>query len=359
MLKQVQQLLGKKTTFAIDDLNNRIIELDKANVELESAGAKARSGSRASTGLSNSGASSDLIFLFQTKLRDLGLLDPIIEGNVSKPFGPVAKTSGVIDMDTRNALCEFCKLTELAFDEYALTASQLEKLESATPDTFLPVEFEKKAGDDADTLLAKRVLRYMRAKGYWIARSPNMYNIAYVEGMNSDATLNPDAANEWNDRRLIIQIQKGGKPKLVVNDQATTEPGRFYTIEKPLNKAGAARMAFGQYKAWMMGKHQGWQPALVQRGLLRVHRDGNKNFKRDGADLVDIGTAFGVNQHSTAPGQLPTLVGKYSAGCLVGRNYDSHLAFLKILAKDARYQLNNGYMFVSAVIAGDDLIKTT
>lgn len=359
MLKQVRQILGDKNTFPIDDLNRRIIGLDKSNIELESSGTQSRgAASRSGAGLSDSGASADLVNLFQSKLLNLGLLDPIFEGDAAKPFGPSAKTSGVIDMDTRNALAEFCKLTGLTFDEYALTASQLEKLDAVSPDTFLPVEFDAKPGDDTNTLLAKRVLRYMRAKGYWIARSPNMYNIAYVEGMNSDGTLNKDLANEWNDRRLVIQIQKGGRPKMVVNDQATTEPGKFYT-DNPLNKAGAARMAFGQYKAWMMGKHQGWQPALVQRGLLKVHRDGNKNYVRDGADVIDIGSVFGVNQHSTSPGQLPAVVGKYSAGCLVGRNYDSHQAFLKILAKDVRYQLNNGYMFVSCVIAGDNLIKTT
>lgn len=351
MLKETQKILGRKKTFAIDDLNERIVQLDKTNVEM-AGGARSRSGGPA---MSGANASAQLVTLFQTKLVALGLLDPIIEGSQSQPFGPVAKVTGIIDMDTRNALCEFSKLANVPFDDYALTGTQLEKLESSTPDTFLPVQFENVPGDDAPTLLAKRLLRAMRSRGYWIARSPDMYNIVYVEGMNSDGLLNPDAPNEWNDRRFVINIGKGGKPRLLVNDQATTEPGRYYTVEKPLNAKGAARIAFGQYKAWMRGKHQGWQPALVQRGLLRVHRDGNKNFKRDSADFIDIGDTFGVNQHSTAEGQLPILVGKYSAGCLVGRNYDAHLAFLALLEKDVRYQLNNGYMYMSAVLAGDKL----
>jgi hypothetical protein len=175
-----------------------------------------------------------------------------------------------------------------------------------------------------------------------------------VEGMNADGTLNKDTPNEWNDRRFVIQISKGGKPKMLVNEQATTEPGRFYT-ENPLNTNGAARIAFGQYKAWVMGKHQGWQPALVHRGRLRVHRDKLKNYVRDASDPIDIGTDFGINQHSTSPNQTPELVNKHSAGCLVGRNYEAHLAFLKLLTKDVRYDLNKGYMFVSAVIAGTDM----
>ena len=334
-----KKILGKRHAITIDEIN--LIETDRAN---ESA-----SQSRGGT-LSLAGE-------FQTRLTRLGLLDPVFGGDAATPFGPLDRVSGIIDGDTRNALFEFCKISGIKYDDTSLTGTQLEAMDKAKPETFLPIEFDNKSTDDAHTRLAKRVLRYMRAKGWWIARSPEMYNIVYIEGMNSDGNLNSDAFDQWNDRRLVIQIQKGGKPLMVINDQATTEPGKFYTAH-PLNPHGAARIAFGQYKAWMVGKHQGSQPALVQRGLLRVHRDLDKNGKRNSSDPIDVGDWFAINQHTTSQTVVPELVGKFSAGCLVGRRYNSHMTFLRELKKDVRYQLNNGYLFVSAVIPGDDLMRT-
>lgn len=300
----------------------------------------------------NQGVAIDL----QTKLCDLGILDPTFDGSATVPFGPTIKGDGRVGLNTRNALFEFCRLNRILYTDGLLTLEQLRYLHQASTDKLLPVEFANKATDDAPTRLAKRVLRYMRRKGYWIARSPNAYNIVYVEGMNEDGTLNTDEFNQWNDRRLVINILPGGKPKLVVNHTGTTEPGDYYTM-RPLNPNGAARIAFGQYKAWVDGLHQGWQPALVQRGLVRVHRDLNKNGKRNSSDPIDIGATFGVNQHTTSRTKTPDVVGPYSAGCLVGRRWDSHETFLSTVLKDYRYQMNKGYLFVTAVVAGDDLAK--
>lgn len=336
----LQNLLGKQSAITIDEFNLRETGLVP---EITTA--------------SRGGATLSLAGEFQTRLVGLGLLDPVFGGDATTPFGPVSKVSGLLDGETRNALFEFCKISGIKYDDTLLTGTQLEAMDKAKPETFLPIEFDNKSTDDAPTRLAKRVLRYLRAKGYWIARSPEMYNIVYVEGLNSDGSLNSDTFDQWNDRRLVIQIQKGGKPLLVINDQGTTEPGKFYT-QNPLNPQGAARIAFGQYKAWMVGMHQMKQPALVQRGPVRVHRDLDKNGKRNSSDPIDIGDWFGINQHSTSPTLVPDLVGKFSAGCLVGRRYNSHLAFLRVVKKDVRYLLNNGYLFVTTVIPGDDLVRT-
>lgn len=291
---------------------------------------------------------------FQTRLVRLGLLDPQFSGSLTTPFGPSETVSGAIDGETRNALLEFCKISNIPYDDQSLTGTQLEAMDNAAPDKFLPIQFETKAGDDPSTRFAKRVLRYMRDKGYWIARSPNMYNIVYVEGVNEVGKPNDDAHDRWNDRRLVIQIQAGGKPVLVVNDEATTEPGRFYT-QNPVVAQGAARIAFGQYKAWVVGLHGGKQPALRQAGTIRVHRDLNKDAKRSASDPMDVGDLFFINQHTTSETLTPELVGKFSAGCLVGRRYRSHMTFLATVKKDVRYQRNNAYMFVTAIIPGDDL----
>lgn len=291
----------------------------------------------------------------QTRLCDLGLLDPTIGGDAETPFGPVAKGDGKLGLNSRNALLEFCKIAGIKYLDRHITLDVAKKLLEAEAETFLPIQWDDDRKDDAPTRLAKKVLRFMRHKGYWLARSPRMHNIIYIEGVNSDGTANADTFNEWNDRRMVVRIAPGGKPELLVNDQATTEPGAYYT-KKPMNPQGAARLAFGQYKAWVDGLHQGKQPALVQRDLLRVHRDLNKDGKRSATDPMDVGKTFGVNQHTTSKNKIPDFVGPFSAGCLVGRRYQYHLIFLKTVKKDVRYLTNKGYMFMSAVLAGDEFL---
>jgi len=290
----------------------------------------------------------------QTRLCDLGILDPEIGGDMATPFGPISKGDGIIGANSRAAIFEFCRLANLNYIEKQLTVNVLQALVTAQPETFLPIEFGNASDDTASTRLAKRILRYMRTKGYWIARSPRMCNIVYVEGMNADGTLNPDTFNHWNDRRIVFRIASNGRPEMLVNDQATTEPGSHYTWH-PLNPNGAARIAFGQYKAWVVGMHNNVQPALVQREKVRLHRDLNRDGFRSKNDPIDIGKTYGINQHSTRPGAPPEFVDSYSAGCFVGRRWDWHLSFLNIVKQDERYQQNRGYLFISTIIPGDDL----
>lgn len=95
--------------------------------------------------------------------------------------------------------------------------------------------------------LASRIISYMKAKNYIVFSGSKNYNLVYVEGMNEDETLNNDAPNEFNDRRIVIEVVNN-IPKIVNHWLATTEPGNYYTYH-PLNHDGAARIAFGQYKA--------------------------------------------------------------------------------------------------------------
>ncbi len=287
-------------------------------------------------------------------LCELGLLDPNCIGDVNTPFHPDCSTDPVLGKDTRTAIKNYCLLAGIEFNDSLIMANLPDRLNSTDPVTFLPVEFADAAGDDSDIRLAKRVLRYMRDQGYWIARGPNMYNIVYVEGMDVDGKTNDNAFDRWNDRRLVIQIKQGGKPLLVLNNLCATEPGLYYTMN-PLNPAGAAHLAFGQYKAWVVGLHKGSTPALVQRAELRFVRDSNKNGLRDTDDLVDIASSNGLNQYSLAERVTPEMVGKYNAGCLVGNNYENHLAFIDRIKTDSRYEANAGYLFMSTLIDGKAL----
>ncbi len=289
----------------------------------------------------------------RAKLCSLGLLDPIITGDAQTPFKPTADGFESME-DTITAQREFCRARGYDFDKETLTKALLTALVNASEDDLFPIQLTEKESDNADTRMAKAVLHQMQQEGYWIARSPNMYNIVYVEGMNPDGTANDNKMDEWNDLRLVIRIAEGGLPELMAKDVCTTKPGQFYT-QNPLNPEGAALVALGQYKAWTIGQHQGRLPALVQRGPLRLHRDSNKNGRRDASDHIDIGNHFGINQHGTGTTTLPEKVGKYGAGSFVIQDNARHLAFMDLVKNDMRVKGNEGYLFVGTVMAAEGI----
>lgn len=185
-----------------------------------------------------------------------------------------------------------------------------------------------------------------------LSQNPGEVNIVYLEGTNLDGSLNANLPNLWNDVRLVLGWSNG--PFIVDKWLATTEPGKFYT-ENPLNPDGAARIAFGQYRAWKVGIHHAGKPnaheALVQAGSIYVYRDKNKDFQRTG-DLMQAGSNWGINQHN---GYDLREVGKASAGCLVGQANAGHDEFMRIVKTDPRYIANNNYIFHTAIIPGADI----
>jgi hypothetical protein len=292
----------------------------------------------------------------QTCLCRLGLLDPVIGGDKQTPFRPISFADGAAGPETRNAIAAFHRHARLPEPEGLLRPAFFSALIASDPEHFFPLRLDPQPGDSKQVQFAKRILRYKQKKDFWIARAPDMFNIVYVEGVEPYGEPNRNALNFWDDRRCVIRILPGGQPEMLVNDQATTEPGHFYTMN-PMNRFGAARMAFGQYKAWRDGLHRGAQPSLVQRGPVRLHRDMNKNGVRDADDPIEIGSGFGINQHSTRQGLEPAQVGQWSAGCLVGRRYPWHLHFMHIVRQDFRFVHHPAYMFMTTVIDGHDLAK--
>jgi hypothetical protein len=199
-------------------------------------------------------------------------------------------------------------------------------------------------------------VKYMLAKRYEIAVGAREYNIVYVEGMNDDGTLNDDRPNYFNDRRMVIEVING-IPKIVGNWEATTGPGFYYTYNT-LNPNGAARIKFGQYKAWQIGIHYGGgsepHEALVQEAPITVHRDFNKDMIRTG-DKLDTGL-FDINQNWGY--DMPRNNIAYgSAGTLVGRTRQGHREFMSLIKQDKRYVKNKNYLFITTIIDGNDLGK--
>ncbi len=286
----------------------------------------------------------DLAKSVQERLVYLGFLDPPADGK----FGPIST----------KALQEFQeimqqKIPDLAKEKGFMGAITAKALIETSPQEIPKPEL--RFGND----LASRLIQYLQKKEYQIAINPGEYNIVYVEGMDSNGQLNNDQPNFFNDIRMVIDFQNG-QPRIVKCWEATTEPGNHYTynpISAYARQKGAARIQFGQYKAWRVGTHGNAEPheALVQAGEITVCRDFNKDMKRTG-DKLDTGTGFGINQHYGF--DMPrNNIGMASAGCLVGRTRSGHREFMKIIKQDKRYQQNRSYLFQTTVIDGEDLEK--
>jgi hypothetical protein len=198
--------------------------------------------------------------------------------------------------------------------------------------------------------LAGRIVRAMAGRGHFIARHPGCLNIVYVEGIDPDGTRNDNAPNRFNDLRCLVRVVDG-VPVLAGAWEATTEPSRRWTLA-PMNPKGAARIAFGQYKAWALGTHHGHE-ALVQVADVAVFRDANKDYKREG-DARDVGL-FGINQHWGY--DLPRNdLANSSAGCLVGRTTAGHRDFMRLLKSDKRFVVSNGaYRFLTTILPASAL----
>ena len=284
----------------------------------------------------------------QIRLVALGLLDPPAKGQ----FGPISAAS----------LKRFQDLVQCGESGFLgqMTAKKL--IETKTEDLPTPpIDLSKND-------LAARVIKYMQAKNYLFSIGAKEYNIVYIESMNADGTLNNDAPDEFNDRRMVLEFVEG-VPRIVGNWEATTEPGSHYTYHPMNPEKGAARIKLGQYKAWRMGIHGEGAPhrALIQVAPISVHRDFNQDFSRVG-DFVDTGI-FQIDQH-WGYDYSRNDIDNASAGCLVGRTTQGHKEFLDIIEQDRRYlatpigvSVYSGdpnertYLFVSTIIPGDELIQ--
>lgn len=292
-------------------------------------------------------ADKELATHIQEVLVWLQFLDPPVDGK----FGPIS-TDALIEF--QDAISKI--RPEVAGEKGFLGIATAKALLEIGP-TDVPRPNVNYSRND----LAARLIKYMAEMNYRISVGDRKYNIVYVEGMDADGSLNNDAPNEFNDRRLVIEIPDSNLiPIIKGNWEATTEPGTYFTFN-PMDRAiqyGAARIAFGQYKAWRVGTHygSGAEPheALVQDTPISVYRDKNRDMIRTG-DFLDTGN-FDINQHwgFDYPRTDIYLAG---AGCLVGRFRAEHKNFMALIKQDKRYQRNNAYLFLTTIIPGDNFVE--
>jgi hypothetical protein len=267
----------------------------------------------------------------QLRLGEIGLLDPPADGS----FGPVSHW----------ALAAMLRNLGMS-NKKVLDAELAQALLGAAAANAFPI--------NPSGTLAGRIVRAMEDRRHWVCRHPDAINIVYVEGMDADGAPNVDAPNEFNDLRVMLRVNRSGNPEIMETWDATTEPGRYYTLIEKLDPRGAARIAFGQYKSWSVGTHMAGRPsaheALVQTADITVYRDLNQDFERVG-DLQFTGL-FGVNQHWGF--DLPKAdIGRASAGCLVGRTKGGHQRFMSLCKSDPRFQANNSYRFMTTVLPAE------
>ena len=191
-----------------------------------------------------------------------------------------------------------------------------------------------------------KLIRYMVSKGYKV----RALNIVYLEGLNAtDWRVNADRIDEWNDVRVVV----GDDGSVYMSATATTEPGWHYRLQR-MNERGAAQIAFGQYlNAWGFGKHFK-QDALVQCGTIKVFRDHNEDGSRQG-DLPYTGADYCINQHTTgndSDAGAPGTVGRWSAGCLVGKHPSTHYDTFLPLCRSMGLKT-----FDTTVVDGSDFSK--
>jgi hypothetical protein len=66
---------------------------------------------------------------------------------------------------------------------------------------------------------------------------------------------------------------------------------------------------------------------------------------------------FGINQHGpSGADEAPDNVGKFSAGCLVGKSMAGHRAFMAIVKADPRFVADPEYLFRTAILAERDVV---
>ncbi len=269
----------------------------------------------------------------QARLSAFGYLDPPPDGR----FGPISTW----------ALQAFCAHRAIEIGD-AVTPDMARAL--ADPANALP----RIAPCETHPWIEK-VIAAMRERGHWICGVPECRNIVYLEGANPDGTVNADRPDVFNDLRVVFWTDAAGATQ-VRAWEATTEPGKHFT-DTPLNPLGAARIRFGQYKAWRVGTHRagsdGAHEALVQVSDVSVHRDLDRDHARVG-DRVVTGL-FGINQHWGYDAPRDN-IGRTSAGCLVGRTTAGHREFMAEVKADPRYRANADYRFVTTILPAREVL---
>lgn len=206
------------------------------------------------------------------------------------------------------------------------------------------------------SVVGRRIIATMQAKGYAI---DPVLNIVAVSGMNLDGTTNNNRLGLWND--VILAVKPNGEVMHIA--RGTTEPDPHF-VQNPLDRKGAAFLAFGQYRdAYQIGTHSGLSgtdnahEALIQIAPIMVNRDSNGNGVRDAGDTVlsQGPKDAGLNWHSASPDSPLPAISRYSAGCIVTNDPREFRRFLQVIKSHPGYQQNRLYRYTVTLLDGREV----
>jgi len=182
-------------------------------------------------------------------------------------------------------------------------------------------------------LIAERLDAIMKKKGY-VFFDKGSFNVNIV-GVRSGE----NKANKFDDTILLAYRNKKGTWE-VVSSVATTDPGKHYLVDSPVNDRGTAILVPNQYRGvYRVDIHAKSNKnfaheALCQRGgVLSVWRDNNRDDILDhNPESIEEGW-FGVNIHRSKSSGAANYVGAYSAGCQVFKNSTDFDTFMGVINK--------------------------
>jgi hypothetical protein len=178
-------------------------------------------------------------------------------------------------------------------------------------------------------------MNYQEVKALYARHGYRFYEGPY--NVNNYGRRNKDlvTVDKFNDIRGIAYQDAFGN-QINLEWACTTKPGLAPLSGKAMNPNGVAILIPGFYqKCWVIGKHKGQYPALVQNGsgVFNVWRDNDKDGKFDfgGKVYTDV---TGLNDHTTREYQI-TNVGSFSEGCVVTQDDKEHQIKMAICQRSA------------------------
>lgn len=174
-------------------------------------------------------------------------------------------------------------------------------------------------------MVLQKMKAILRHKGYKIFDRPYELNIV---GLRSKSTI----PNRFDDEiHVFYKVSTLNWHYHVF--KATTDPGTFW-LRQPMQPQGTAILAEGQYiDTYQLDLHRGKYLALVQKKILTVIRDYNRDAVLDFKNGTKTTGYYGINIHRANQTGTTKSVDKNSAGCQVFENASDFALFIKLCQK--------------------------
>lgn len=174
-------------------------------------------------------------------------------------------------------------------------------------------------------MVLQKMKAILRHKGYKIFDRPYELNIV---GLRSKSTI----PNRFDDEiHVFYKVSTLNWHYHVF--KATTDPGTFW-LRQPMQPQGTAILAEGQYiDTYQLDLHRGKYLALVQKKMLTVIRDYNRDAVLDFKNGTKTTGYYGINIHRANQTGTTKSVDKNSAGCQVFENANDFALFIKLCQK--------------------------